>query len=152
MAKSNNKKLKTQSIIPVASSTLSEKTKKGPYTQKIEDNINRFSKEKLLFSFRFFDRSHQSYNLGKTETSWFVSVLDRLKDMSDIEMSDFNDPHFRERMRIHQNDFDEQELSHIPKDYVTQFSESGAFYQFNVSQAKGRVDGFKIDDTFFIVW
>src|SRR5690625_6224249 len=80
MDRTTNKKIDISHAVPKkvesrkkTSTLLSKKD-----LQKIEKN----RKEEIIFSWKFFDRQHPFFNMGKCEAGWFISLIDGLKSVS----------------------------------------------------------------------
>ncbi|MGY4689368.1 hypothetical protein [Salibacterium sp. K-3] len=151
MAKSN-KKAEENNPIPFVGDQVPTHNKGNFFTQNEEDLINEYQNERIMFSFVLFDRNKEAFNCGGIDASWFISLIDRLKDVSGIEMKTLQTPHHIEKMRIHPH------KPEVVEDYFDlggiweEQLREGTFYQLNVSQARGRVHGFFIDNTFFVLW
>ncbi len=105
---------------------------------------------KVNFSFKYFDNGHSKFSTLEKEYEYFHKVLDKMKILSDKEMSHLVASGAR-AYRFHpiiwkdvtENGFPD----HVPPDIA------GNPYQFNITQSKyGRVHGFIIGSTFFVVW
>ena len=130
--------------------TKKKKTLLSPYDEK---KIQEHYKERLSFSFCFFDRTREEFNCGGAESSWFIGLMDRLRDLSQLTISQFKDPATQERLRIHNHSWElVQDKLNLSEQWINQYAEDGRFYQISISKAKGRIHGFMIENTFFIVW
>lgn len=119
-------------------------------TKKVMESLG----ETIRFSFQFFDRTHEHFNLGGINQNWFVGLFERLQDLSRVTVQEFKNPRTQKGLRIHSHDWDiiDSKLTHIPDDYLKQFKDGDPVYQFQLSKATGRVHGFRIENTFYIVW
>jgi len=107
----------------------------------------------LLFSFQFFDREHELFNIGgDIKLSWYVHLFDCLKEINnrtwhDLKTNGNFDAHDYGGMSI--NVSLENYLSskhHIVKEQLECF-------QIRIcSKSDGRLHGFIIRNTFYIVW
>ena len=64
-----------------------EEKKIFPIPKEEFEQIKTGNKEKLQFSFRFFDRQHEAFNLGEVKKvcdNWFLCLLDALKEVSNL--------------------------------------------------------------------
>lgn len=116
-------------------------------------NVEEFKKNKnreIIFSFKFFDRSHEAFNLGNVKKvcdNWFVELIDCLKEVSSrnwgqlINESKY-DPHSHnfEKTNFRYELFDNEALKQLE------------CVQFRLSKSYGRVHGFLIDNCFYIYW
>lgn len=119
-----------------------------PMPQEEIDRVRKMKKEKLTFSFKFFDRHHEVFNLGKTKVSWFISLLDAMKEVSDLTRNQLVVEQ-RNHYQCHPHKWDEL-------DYKFNFSDEFLCQveclQFRLSTGGGRVHGFIIGNRFYIVW
>lgn len=107
------------------------------------------SDNKLSFSFAAYDRSHKLFNLGdNTEKSgvvsgkWFLDLLDCLKSMSNMTISEMK----TSIHDLHPVDWNNANTSKPAE------SEQCEYWQFRINKSKGRVIGIKTDGVFYIVW
>jgi hypothetical protein len=105
--------------------------------------------EKLTFSFHFFDRTHDAFNLGGVDESWLISFLDVIKEWSTYKWSELcknrtYDPHdYKSRSPTQQR----------PKyDFPFENPEQYEFFQIRLSQSSGRVHGFLVGNVYYFVW
>ena len=132
------KKIKLPAV--KASNALPQKTL--PY------NGSALTEKRFAFSFACFDRVHPYFNLGDDGTpdgavsgKWFLDLLDCLKSVSNHTISEL-------RSSIHDlHPIDWSKTNARPHgfDYLE-------YWQFRISKSKGRVIGFKIENTFYVVW
>lgn len=118
------------------------------------EDINKIEarkKEEVIFSWRLFDRNHEYFNVGKCEESWFISLLDGLRDISRMTVGEFRQHSERRGLRVHSHNWQRATAKfNMPGDWFEQNKEN--CLQFSVSKAKGRVHGILIDNIFYIVW
>jgi len=97
--------------------------------------------------------------LDRAESSWFVSFLDRLQDISNEEKEKFfKTLERKEEYRFHEINWQSKnipiaksDLNWLPKDYINN-NEEYPFYQFHISKSLGRFVGFfDENDVFNIV-
>lgn len=104
--------------------------------------------EPLLFSFKFLDREHKAFNLGSTERAWFLSLLDVLKDISDLSRNRLAGE-LKSHYRYHAHDWSEVRFTYpLDEDLLEQVE----CVQFIVTKGTGRVHGFVVGNRFYIVW
>lgn len=125
---------KTKKIIPVDAETL----------KKIEINKNL----PLVFSFKYFDREHELFNLGGICNSWFASLFDILKDLSDTTEIQLHTTK-KDRYYPHSISWDEV---HAKFNFDDEWLEQHECLQIYVSKAMGRIQGFIVSNYFYIVW
>lgn len=125
--------------------------KKSLITQEDIRRIEERKKEEIIFSWRLFDRNHKLFNLGKTEASWFISLVDCLRDVSKLTVSEFRQQSKRRGLRVHPHDWENASAKFNMTDEFFDQNEENCL-QFSVSKAKGRVHGILIDNIFYIVW
>ncbi len=111
------------------------------------------------FSFQYFNQIRH-FGLDRSEPKWFVSLLERLKDLSSKERSSFfNDRNSLRLYKYHKIDWnsrnipiDKSEINWVDKHYIEN-DEDFPFFQFKVSKAKGRIVGFwnETNTIFYIV-
>jgi hypothetical protein len=104
------------------------------------------------FSFRYYKQiNYFGLDTAKANAQWFVSLLERLGDLSQKKLSEF----FTDRAlqgkagyRFHAIDWNHknipiqrEELNWLPNNYLNNEAEFPLF-QFQISKAKGRVVGF----------
>lgn len=112
------------------------------------EKIDEFKNEKLIFSFRFFSRNHDLFNLGDTEASWFISLIDHLKEISDLTRNELVVER-RNHYDCHPHDWDKTEVVYdFDKDFLNQVECT----QFRLASSKGRVHGFIVGNHFYVVW
>lgn len=111
--------------------------------KRLEKDID---KSQLSFSFQYF-RQIPCFQLGEQDNKWFVSVLDRLKDLSGRDSSLMADATAKKAYRLHPIVWDQPnipvkkaDLDWIPNEYRD--SEEIEFQQFEITKSTGRVIGF----------
>lgn len=112
-------------------------------------------KEKWVFSFRFW-RQIDNFQIGDVPHNWFVSLLNRLAEMSRIDKEDiFRDTVMQDAIRFHVIDWDAKnvplkraDIDWLEKDILDNEAEF-PFYQFHVSKALGRIVGFFDENQIF---
>lgn len=111
-------------------------------------NRNVPDTEKWTFSFRFWEQI-KYFGLGGNEAKWFVSLLERLKELSKKEISKFlSDGSERSAWRYHDINWNQTNipinranLNWIDEVYLSN-DEEYPIVQFQISQALGRIVGF----------
>jgi hypothetical protein len=106
------------------------------------------AKEKWVFSFRFW-RQIENFQVGGVKNSWYISLLERLAEVSQIDREEMlRDAVLQGGIRFHEIDWNAKnvplrrsDLDWLDKDYLKN-EEEYPIYQFHVSKALGRVVGF----------
>lgn len=114
----------------------------------IDKNESDSIKIKLSFSFRFF-KQIPFFEVGDCDTKWFISIIERIKELSDKESSFFIEGNKGGKtLRCHPIKWDakntpikREDCNWISKEYLEN-EEDFTFYQFAVSTGKGRLIGF----------
>ena len=105
-------------------------------------NNSNLSEGKFLYSFVSLDREHELFNLGEIGVGWFLELLDCLKEAGTKTIPEMKGGKFK----LHPIDWKKANASQ-PKEFLQQ-----EFWQFRITKGKGRVVGYKIENTFYIVW
>jgi hypothetical protein len=100
------------------------------------------------FSFRYFGQ-RKYFGLDRTEPKWFVSLLVRLKELSEINKDEFDrQQHLRDNARYHIVNWDAKncpirrsDIESMPPTYRNNEIEYPLF-QFDIGKAFGRIIGF----------
>lgn len=115
------------------------------------NEIEERRKDEILFSWRFLDRGNKLFNMGKSDSSWFISLLDGLQNLSRMTTSEFRLQSESKGLRVHHHNWDKASAKYnFHDDWFEQNNEN--CYQFSISKANGRVHGFLIKNIFYIVW
>jgi hypothetical protein len=106
---------------------------------------------KLQFSFFHLDTDDEYFNCGGRDTPWFMSFIDNLKNISKLNKSEFFEQ--RQHYDVHSIEWGKCTRSSfkISEEVIKQLSEDKPM-QFRISQSEGRIHGFMIENTFFVVW
>lgn len=105
-------------------------------------------REKWVFSFRFW-RQIENFQIGELKTTWYISLLQRLADVSAIDRDElFRDVGLQDGLRFHEINWksknvpiSREDIDWLDRDYLENEAEF-PFYQFHVSKALGRIVGF----------
>ena len=108
----------------------------------------------INFSWRYY-KQIDDFGLIPADRSWHASLLDRLSELSRIDLSQFNNHAYRDNLRYHAVDWSKApikrtDLTWIDKNVIENDDEF-IFYQFHISRAKGRFVGYWQEDVFNIV-
>lgn len=125
------------------------------HTRLLPKDTSKVKKVYWSFGFRFFEQIPY-FGLSHVDVGWFVSVLQRLKDASNMEyvgMSQVLEDGYRyheiswsaQNIPLQRNDF-----SWLNKSYLENEQEY-PFCQFHISKGKGRVIGFWDENNIFQV-
>lgn len=98
------------------------------------------------FSLRYW-KQIEYFGLAECQNNWFVSFLERLRELSAVLLDDFlRDYNFKSRVRYHPIDWSAQNvpISKSDIDWLggQELAEDFELVQFHVSKALGRVVGF----------
>lgn len=146
-SRSNN-----ENKIPIAP-RVEKKTSPTFVTGSALETIEKMNEEKIVFSLRFFDRSQEeAFNCGGTPEGWYIAFMDHLKAISDLSKKEFLfDQKHKNHYRAHGHDWDRLDYKyHLPRGLFEQVESE--CLQFSLSTSGGRVHGFMIKNTFFVVW
>lgn len=110
---------------------------------------------KWTFSFRYW-KQIEFFGLDRSNSSWFVSLIEKLKDLSDKEVKNFvSTGSERDAWRYHNINWNQQnipiqrrDLDWLERDYRDN-EEEYPIVQFQISQALGRVVGFWDENSVF---
>lgn len=117
---------------------------------RTKDQLEQFHNVKIKFSFIYFDKEHEAFNCGKTNPGWFLEVFENIKQICGLTRNEFQ-YEYRTHYDSHKHDFSKTAYKYrLPIDVMEQNEEDCC--QFRISTAHGRVHGFFIDSTFYIVW
>lgn len=115
-----------------------------PIVNNPDSNESRF----WVFSFKYF-RQIDNFGLGNEDTKWFMSLIDKLTSLSSIQVERIEtDSQLKDNLRYHPIDWNAKNIPLKREDFkwlpeeIIENNEEIPFYQFQISQAKGRVIGF----------
>lgn len=130
------------------------KVNKLPISKEDMENARMRVKEKIQFSFKFLDMEHEAFNLGNMEkrpipicSEWFIELLGSLKSVSDINRDSLISQ--RQHYDAHGHNWDELDYKF---NFGEDFLEQVECIQYRISSSNGRVHGFIVGNTFYIVW
>jgi len=148
MGKAKGKTRKKPNPIPKASPVGNAKS--GFFLKpEVVSGVRAMSKEKIVFSFRFFDRRHELFNLGDVSNEWYVGLIDNLKHISELNRNEFIEA--RQHFDCHPYSWDRLDCRfNMPPEWFEQIMDSSL--QFRISTGSGRVHGFMIGNRFYVVW
>lgn len=119
-----------------------------PLTAEEIEAARSRSDQPLLFSFRFFDRSHDAFNLGNTDRPWFLTLLDALKDVSALTRHRLA-VELKNHYRFHPHNWEKTRFKYDLNDELLAQVEC---VQFFLTKGDGRVHGFLVGNRFYVVW
>jgi hypothetical protein len=114
--------------------------------------------DKWAFSFEYF-RQIEYFGLGETNSKWFVSLMDKLRDLSHVNPQEFErNKMLKTANRYHKINWQSKNIPYqridfnwISKDIMNN-DEEFPFFQFQISKALGRIIGFwDLNRTFQVV-
>jgi hypothetical protein len=112
------------------------------------DDIKKAHKDKIRFSFKFFDRVSEYFTLAEAPQSWFITLFDELKEISKHNWVQFKND-LKSKYDPHPIDWETESVtSKFPFDNIDQYF----CVQFRLSLSKGRVAGFLLGNIFYIIW
>jgi len=105
----------------------------------------------ISFSFKYYQDNHNKFSCIKKEVSYWLTLISRLKDLSSLTAQEFLADR-SSTLRCHPIKWEEtSEKSGFGLPNEEQLVDIP--YQFSISSNKhGRVHGFLINETFYIVW
>lgn len=108
--------------------------------------------ENLNFSFKHLDLDNNKFEIPYHNDRYFRKLLERKKELSKLTIKDLRNNHSKS-LRFHKIDFKSKGISEIGFGINSQLDIDENSYQFQISSNEyGRVHGFLIDTTFYIVW
>ena len=129
--------------------TIPNKAKKIiPIPRHEIENLEETRTDKLIFSFRFLDKTHEAFNLGNTKENWFISLLEILKEVCGLTRNQLVVEQ-RQYYEAHTHDWSKLDFKY---NYDEAFLEQVECLQFRLSKSRGRVHGFIIGNRFYVVW
>ncbi len=103
-----------------------------------------------VFSFRHLQPRHSKFDIGNRDPKYLLKLMERLKAACQIPVSELTATKSRS-WRFHQIHFEEKRVSEDGFGGAKENDERA--FQFEVSQsAHGRVHGFLVGYTFYVVW
>lgn len=120
-------------------------------TTNFKANLESYKNEKVVFSWRYFRGDHEAFNCGGVDKSWFMDLMNQLKNVSDMKLVDYH-LSVGKPLRVHKHDWNRVafKYDHLSSEQLTQIEDDTT--QFSISTARGRVHGFMIENLFFVVF
>lgn len=107
--------------------------------------------EYIRFSFRFFDGSDEEICPRTFEDGYTRTLVERMRDISRMTIQEFTSTK-NKALRAHTHDWEQTNRPNGFNSLNEQFR-GLAGWQFQLTaNAHGRVHGFIIDSTFYVVW
>lgn len=131
------------------------KGKKHPtfFTPSENDKLQNILKKSVIFSWKYFDRSHRKFNCGGIKIPWVMSLLDTLKGVSNLTIGELiQENGKRHGLRFHEIDWNNTTIEKFNFNDIFFSQIEDKCYQLSISKGNGRIIGFLIDNIFFIVW
>lgn len=148
MAKQSKNQL-NQLIVPKQGPSKNKSLSASLLTKDDMDRSLGRMNDGLRFSFHFFDRKHEAFNCGDTEAEWYIGLLDSFKEVSGLSLIELKQQ--RQHYDAHEHDWDKLDYEYtLPQLLWDQVRDH--CLQFRISKSDGRVHGFTINNTFYIVW
>lgn len=123
------------------------------FPKRSADEISKLRKEKIVFSFHFLDSNDELFNGGGTEVNWYLQLLYNIKEISNLTRDKF----FAQRQHydVHQLKWGKPNYSrrrfNIAEQTIAQIDPADQV-QFRLSSSGGRVHGFFVYNTFYVIW
>lgn len=110
------------------------------------------SSEKLTFSFSFFHRENKYFNLGEVIDNWFIDLLNFLEELSNLTWIEILTTH-KSKYDAHGYDgnYNVDIFNHLYNIFNNGYQQFQC-YQIRINKGKGRVHGFLIGNTYYIIW
>ncbi|ELR96862.1 hypothetical protein [Gloeocapsa sp. PCC 73106] len=110
------------------------------------------SKKSLAFSLKYFDHQHDKFSLANKKSNYFITLLQRLKDLSTSTREELIS-NGSKSLRCHGINWSDSKVSETCFGIPNEEQLVDKPYQISLSSnAHGRVHGFFIEETFYIVW
>jgi hypothetical protein len=104
----------------------------------------------ISFSFKYYQDNHNKFSCIKKEAIYWVTLVGRLKDLSSLTAKEFL-ANRSNTLRFHPIEWEDTSESGFGLPNEKQLVDTP--YQFSLSSNEhGRVHGFLINETFYIVW
>lgn len=106
------------------------------------------------FSLKYLQQNHSKFKYDNRDANYFCQLLYILSTLSSKKVNDIlKDPTFRKAMRIHKIDWADSRVTETCFDCLDEQLQLLEAWQFQLSSNEhGRVHGFFIDTTFYVVW
>jgi hypothetical protein len=102
----------------------------------------------LNFSFKLLDLSHKDFNVSGCERDWFIQLFERKKNLCGMTFDEIQ--RGGKTTRCHPISWKE---TSVPEGFnIPELSPDILSFQLSISQTKGRIFGFVIDNVFYVVW
>lgn len=113
----------------------------------IEKSLQRLNGA-VRFSFHYLDIEHELFNCGNTGSGWFISFMQTVREVSQLTYQEFVNQ--RNHYELHPNTISKIDVKiNLPEFMLTQLD---VLQQFRLSLSGGRVHGFFIGNTFYVLW
>ena len=126
----------------------SARSKKGfPIPEKELKKLKQRQQRPLSFSFKHVDRDHKAFKLGNTDKSWYIDLIERLQEISNLTRNELV-VEKRKYYQVHLHTWDELDYKF---EFDHDFLEQVECLQFSIDN-KSRIHGFILGNCFYIVW
>lgn len=128
----------------------------APPASRAPKLANSPQEQKLAFSFRYWTQI-KNFDLSKCTPKWFADLINRLKALGACEIQELlTSGTTKKGHRFHEIDWREgkvsiklSDLSWVPEEYRD--PEQHSWFQFQISQSRGRIHGFLEGSVFHVV-
>lgn len=116
----------------------------------------RLEQKKISYSFEYFQQV-PNFGLDGQNKTWFIALLDRLKDLSQKDESLFGDYSARDTYRLHTINWEQKNIPLQRADFdwipsaIRDNEDEYPFWQFELSTALGRVIGYFVGVVFYVL-
>jgi hypothetical protein len=112
--------------------------------------VRAVNEELVRFSFKYLSKANSKFDFSDSEADYFIKLLDRLKDLSTMTLNQFCNQ-FSKSLRNHSIDWSDTTERAFGLPNEAHLVEQP--FQFSVSSNQyGRVIGFFVEATFYVVW
>jgi hypothetical protein len=106
----------------------------------------------LRFSFKYLDADHRDFQFEAQETAYFLKLLARLQALSSLRLTDLWQSRQHHALRWHPIEWSRTTQKQGFPRTVPEEAQANA-WQFSITANEhGRVHGFLVESTFFVVW
>lgn len=123
---------------------------------KFQDNIlKEMRQQKIKFSFHFLDVTDPLFNCAKTDNNWFLHLFDNLQKICDLNrnqlVTNYRQHYDAHELKWFKSNYSKKKFDKVPDQILSEIDSSDQL-QFRLSSSGGRIHGFFILNTFYIVW
>ncbi|MGG4552624.1 hypothetical protein [Paenibacillus humicus] len=120
-------------------------------TPTYKKSLQSYKNEKIVFSWKFFDKDHEAFNCGNSKVGWFINLMETMKHISEMTLMEYIQCTGKP-LRVHNHKWSDVAFTfeHLKKELREQIENDTT--QFALSTSGGRVHGFLIENLLFVVW